>query len=172
MNNKTWLISFRMCSIFQHSPNYSSCPWLVLATYSSANTRACWTVSSLVALTVSYMFNISGRAFRIYYVFQKLFMNYCHKLSLSNAVTRKFVGPDDEIHIWLEAPWHSLVLIRVSFLPSASTVCPPPAILLVRLGIRWEAMSTTLFDVISLTWHLPTWLAMSLHEEPAWAITS
>jgi len=75
-------------------------------------------------------------------VFQKLFMNYCHKLSLSSAVTRKFVGPDDENYIWLEAPWRSWVLIRVSFLPSASTVCPPPAIFLVGLGIRREGMWT------------------------------
>jgi len=27
------------------------------------------------------------------------FMNYCHKLSLSSAVTRKSVGPDDENYI-------------------------------------------------------------------------
>ena len=127
-----------MCSIFQHSPNYSSCPWLVLATYSSTNTlrtQVCWTVSSLVALTVSYMFNIWTRLIYLYF-------RSSSWTTVTSWLTHEFFVPDDENYIWLEAPWRSWVLIRVSFLPSVSTVCPPPAIFLVILAIRWEGMWT------------------------------
>ena len=108
MNNKTWLISFRMCSIFQHSPNYSSCPWLVLATYSSANTRACWTVSSLVALTVSYMFNIWTRLIYLYF-------RSSSWTTVTSWLTHEFFVPDDEIYIWLEARY---LVLMISFAPS------------------------------------------------------